>query len=85
MKLNILYFAQLREKFGVSHESIEVSDQVKTVTDLVGMLAERGGVWQEELGGSLLHRFAINQEMVEPDAMLTDHAEVAIFRPVTGG
>ena len=85
MKLNVLYFAQLREKFGISHESIEVSDQVKTIADLLRILAERGGVWQEELDGSLLHRFAINQEMVEPDAMLVDHAEVAIFRPVTGG
>ena len=85
MKLNVLYFAQLREKFGISQESIEVSEQVETIADLVKMLAERGGVWQEELGGSLLHRFAINQEMVEPDALLTDHAEVAIFRPVTGG
>ncbi len=85
MKLNVLYFAQLREKFGISHESIEVSDQVNTVADLLKLLAARGGVWQEELGGSLLHRFAINQEMVEADARLVDHAEVAIFRPVTGG
>ena len=85
MKLNVLYFAQLREKFGISHESIEVSDQVKTVTDLVKLLAARGGVWQEELGGSLMHRFAINQEMVESDARLVEYAEVAIFRPVTGG
>lgn len=85
MKLNVLYFAQLREKFGLSQESIEVSDQVKTIADLVRLLAARGGPWQEELGGSLMHRFAINQEMVGSDARLSDHAEVAIFRPVTGG
>ena len=85
MKLNVLYFAQLREKFGVSQESIEVSDQVKTIADLVSFLASRGSVWEEELGGSLLHRFALNQEMVESDAVLIDNAEVAIFRPVTGG
>lgn len=85
MKLNVLYFAQLREKFGVSEESIELPDQVRTIADLVSWLAARGGVWQEELGGGLLHRFAINQDMVESDAMLIDQAEVAIFRPVTGG
>lgn len=85
MKLNVLYFAQLREKFGVSQESIEVSDQVRTIADLVRLLAARGGAWQEELGGTLMHRFAINQEMVDSDATLSDYAEVAIFRPVTGG
>ena len=85
MKLNVLYFAQLREKFGISHESIDVSDEIATIADLLRLLAARGGVWQEELGGSLTHRFAINQEMVESGARLTENAEVAIFRPVTGG
>jgi molybdopterin converting factor small subunit len=58
---------------------------VRTVADLMQHLGARGGVWQETLGGQYAFRVAMNQEMVSQQTALLDGAEVAIFRPVTGG
>jgi len=85
MRLKVLYFAQLREKFGLAEESVQAPDSVRTVADLMQHLGARGGVWQETLGGQFAFRVAMNQEMVSQQTALLDGAEVAIFRPVTGG
>ena len=83
MKLRVLYFARLRERFGLAEESLEFGGT--TAADLVAQLQARGGVWAEELAAGRPFRVAANQEIVALDAVLTDHAEVAIFPPVTGG
>ncbi len=85
MNLQLLYFAQLREKFGRAQETVEAPASVHTVADLIAHLASRGGIWQETFSGEQAFRVAINQDMVELTATLSDGAEVAIFRPVTGG
>ena len=83
MKLRVLYFARLRERFGVAEETLEFAGI--TAADLVAALQARGGVWAEELAAGRAFRVAVNQDIVRFDAALPDHAEVAIFPPVTGG
>jgi molybdopterin converting factor subunit 1 len=83
MKLHVLYFARLRERFGVAEEDVDFSGA--TAADLVAQLQARGGAWAEELATGRAFRVAVNQDIVALDAALPDHAEVAIFPPVTGG
>lgn len=83
MKLHVLYFARLRERFGLAEETLEF-DGI-TAADLIAYLQSRGGVWTEEIHGSRAFRVAVNQDIVALDTVLPDHAEVAIFPPVTGG
>ena len=83
MKLHVLYFARLRERFGVGEETLDFAGT--TAADLVAHLQARGGAWAEELGAGRAFRVAVNQDIVTLDAVLPDHAEVAIFPPVTGG
>jgi molybdopterin synthase sulfur carrier subunit len=83
MTLRILYFARLRERFGLAGESLVFEGN--TAADLVAQLEARGGVWAEELGAGRSFRVAVNQDIVALDAALSDNAEVAIFPPVTGG
>ena len=85
MNLQLLYFAQLREKFGIAQETIQAPASVQTVADLIAHLASRGGIWQETFSGAQAFRVALNQDMVALTTALTEGAEVAIFRPVTGG
>ncbi len=85
MHLKVLYFAQLRERFGLAEEALSVPESVVTVADLIDHLGTRGGVWLETFASGAAFRVAMNQEMVALDATLTDGAEVALFRPVTGG
>lgn len=83
MKLHVLYFARLRERFGLAEETLEFAGA--TAADLVAHLQARGGVWAEELAAGRAFRVAVNQDVVTLDAPLPDQAEVAIFPPVTGG
>ncbi|MDO9636036.1 MAG: molybdopterin converting factor subunit 1 [Thiobacillus sp.] len=83
MKLRILYFARLRERFGVAEESLDFAGA--TAADLVAALQSRGGAWAEELAAGRAFRVAVNQDIVALDSPLSDGAEVAIFPPVTGG
>lgn len=82
MKLKIRYFASLREAIGRSYE--EVESAAKTVGQVRDELLARGGVYLS-LQRDRSVRMALNQVMVDEDAVLQDHSEVAFFPPVTGG
>lgn len=85
MNIKVLYFAQLRERFGLSEEYVQAPASVRTVKDLIEHLSARGGLWSETFDGSQAFRVAMNQEMITLETSLVEGAELALFRPVTGG
>ena len=85
MKLELRFFASLREALGVSQESVTIPATVKTIADLRAYLIERGSPWAEVLGEGRVLRCALNQHMVDAGTSLQEGAEVAFFPPVTGG
>ena len=85
MKLELRFFASLREALGVSQESIVVPDSIKTIADLRAHLTGRGNPWSEVLAEGKVLRCALNQHMVDANTSLQEGAEVAFFPPVTGG
>lgn len=85
MKLELRFFASLREALGVSQESIVIPDSIKTIADLRAHLVQRGNPWSEVLVQGKVLRCALNQVMVDASTPLQENAEVAFFPPVTGG
>ena len=85
MKLELRFFASLREALGTSQESIVVPVSVKTISELRTFLIQRGGVWTQALAEGKALRCALNQHMVDANTALLEGAEVAFFPPVTGG
>ncbi|MFM1991896.1 MAG: molybdopterin synthase, small subunit [Pseudomonadota bacterium] len=85
MKVEVLYFASLREALGTGRESVELPAGVATAGALRAHLRARGGAWAEALADSRTLRVAVDQAMAAADAPLRDGAEVAFFPPVTGG
>ncbi|MGQ5522134.1 MoaD/ThiS family protein [Chitinimonas sp. PSY-7] len=85
MNIQVLYFARLREVFGLSIESVNLSGSGLTVADLLAGLRGRGGVWAEELATDKVFRVAVDQNIADSDTPIPDGVEVAIFPPVTGG
>jgi molybdopterin synthase sulfur carrier subunit len=83
MKVNIKYFAGIRETLGTSHEERETS--ATSLTMLRDELIAQGGVYAESLARGKAVRMALNQVMCDESVTLTDRAEVAFFPPVTGG
>lgn len=83
MKIQLRYFAQLRESLGVSEESIET--QAGDLAGLRSQLMARGGAYAEVLAPGRAVRCALNQQLCAWDTRLVPDAEVAFFPPVTGG
>jgi molybdopterin converting factor subunit 1 len=82
---DILYFARLAESLGLKSETIDLSAECKTDADLVGLLRTRGEPFDSEFNGDTRILVAINQEMSEPGAEISNTDEIAFFPPVTGG
>ncbi len=83
MKLNILYFASLREQLGQAQETLETD--AESVEILLQELCERGPQWQQTLCDNPHLQVAVNQTVAERHTQLKDGDEVAFFPPVTGG
>ncbi|MEM8581150.1 MAG: molybdopterin converting factor subunit 1 [Pseudomonadota bacterium] len=83
MKLDVLYFAWLRERIGLSQERIETS--AATVADLVEELRAREDRYALAFSDLSAVRVAVDQDLTAFDAPLQDAREVAFFPPMTGG
>lgn len=85
MKIQLRFFASVREKLGTSEELVDLPDEVKTIGDVRHWLVARGGNWSEVLAEGRALRMAYNLQMSNADTVIVDGAEVAFFPPVTGG
>ena len=85
MKINVKYFASVREAVGAGSESLDLPESATTVGTVRALMVARGGVWAEALGEQRAVRMACNQVMCDAGTAVSDGAEVAFFPPVTGG
>ena len=83
MKINLRYFASVREQIGIASETIETSS--RDLSELRTELIARGANYENALSHGKAIRVALNQSVVSGNEPLIDNAEVAFFPPVTGG
>ena len=86
MKLQLRYFASLREALGPG-ETLEWSppETAATAGALRHFLRARSDVHEQALAPGRAVRVAVDQTLADESATLRDGAEVAFFPPVTGG
>jgi sulfur-carrier protein len=82
MKLQIKYFASVRERLGKDAESVTTNSA--TVAQLRAELIALGEPYASTLSDSRL-RAAVNHAMVAYETAVKEGDEVAFFPPVTGG
>ncbi len=83
MKINVLYFAWVRERIGLPKE--QVATDATTVTELVAELTAREERYAAAFADVTALRVALDQELSDFDAPLKGVREVAFFPPMTGG
>lgn len=83
--MKVKYFAWVRERVGLSEETIEPPDAVRTVDDLIGWLSRRGETYAYAFEKPKVIRAAIDHTHVKPDATIAGAREIAFFPPMTGG
>ncbi len=84
--MRIRYFAWLRDRIGVTEETVTPPDDIATVRDLQSWLAARHPAFAhalEEHPDAI--KSAVNLEFAESDTKVGPDDEVAFFPPVTGG
>ncbi|MGO4328682.1 molybdopterin converting factor subunit 1 [Cupriavidus sp. 2TAF22] len=85
MKIELRFFASVREQLGLGQERVEVPATVATVGELRQWLGQRGGAWAEVLAEGRALRMAVDHDVASPGSVLAEGCEVAFFPPVTGG
>lgn len=83
MKLDLLYFAWVRERIGLSRESVETG--AATVAGLVDELRLREPRYAAAFADLRAIRVAADQELAGFDTPLAGVRELAFFPPMTGG
>lgn len=83
MKIELRYFASVREAFGCASETLETD--ACTLGALREVLMARPGAGAAALARGRAVRMAVNQVMCDESALLNEGCEVAFFPPVTGG
>lgn len=83
MKVNVKYFASIRESVGTGSEQLHTA--AITLGALRDELIARGGAHAQSLARGRAVRVALNQVMSGEEAALSEGCEVAFFPPVTGG
>ena len=80
----LLYFANLRERAGVSSEDLALPPHVKTGRQLLKWLSEEKPDMADILTNGKI-RMALDQEVAPLDRDLGAAREIALFPPMTGG
>lgn len=83
MKIDIRYFAWVRERIGHGHETHET--EAATPAALIEELRGKGPHYAAAFEDVTALRVALDQELTEFSAPLSGVREVAFFPPMTGG
>ena len=81
MKIEVLFFAQLREAIGDSRRVIDV-ERAAVVSDVVSLI-EKWPEWRAV--SSLPLTFAVNERVVDGRHPLGDGDRLALLTPIQGG
>ncbi|TGD44678.1 molybdopterin converting factor subunit 1 [Pseudotabrizicola sediminis] len=83
MKVEVVYFAWVRERIGLPRE--RVTTEAETVAGLIAELVAREDRYAMAFADLTSLRVALDQELADFDAPLAGVREVAFFPPMTGG
>lgn len=86
MRINILFFASLRELFDEERLALNIESKINTPIELIEYLAKHDmGPWDNLLQRKTTVRVAVNQSIKDWNSNIKDGDELAFLPPITGG
>lgn len=83
--MKLVYFAWIRERIGISEETVALPAGIVTVSDLLHWLKGRGDNYDAALQAPEIVRVALDQEHCDHSDPIGNVREIAFFPPMTGG
>ena len=83
--MKLLYFAWVKDRIGLSEETVDLPSDITTVNELLDWLALRGDNYASAINNGKTVRVAVNQTYAPEDKSISNEDEIALFPPVTGG
>lgn len=83
--IRLVYFAWVRERVGLTEETLDIPADLATVADLVRWLKARGEGYEAAFANETVVRAALDHVHAKPHAALGGAREIAFFPPMTGG
>jgi len=83
--LRLVYFAWVRERIGLTDETVTPPAGTATIADLVRWLKTRGEGYELAFENESIVRAAIDQTHAKPATSIAGAREIAFFPPMTGG
>lgn len=80
MKVTVLFFGSLRDRFGSGPASVRVQPPLTVKELFLKLTADKGKNWEK-----LPLRYALNEEFVSADTRLKEGDTVAFLPPMSGG
>ena len=83
--MKILYFSWIKDGIGKNQEEINLDDNIKTISDLIGFLIKIDQNYEKVFNDISSIRFSKNMNVVNIDENISNDDEIAFFPPMTGG
>ena len=83
--MRILYFSWIKDGIGKSQEDIELTGNIKNISDLINFLSSINNDYNKVFNDLSSIRFSKNMNLVKIDENIKNEDEIAFFPPMTGG
>ena len=83
--VKILYFAWIRERIGMSDETLQLPESVQTVSQFLTWLQGRNEQFAAAFEFPDIIRVALDQQHADHGERIGSPREIAVFPPMTGG
>lgn len=83
--MKIYYMTWLRNRIGLAEEVIEIPEKVKTISDLLTHMENKGDLYKQSFKERTLIYATKENKLCDHSENIYEHDELTLFSPIVGG